>query len=234
MKITDKIISIPPYISTSWEKVASLHTQKDSLIVSLKDGTHVSIPDLSDDVISQLFTNHATFLEQHPEQPKPQQNVITGSLANMDQFMQMPLKIVFGTLESAMQALQHNPNQRNLPPLPPEIMEKVAALSRMIPKDDIQAMPQPEKNCMCMYCQIIRSLQGETPGETPKEEQTEEVVSDDELRFEAWDIQLTGDKIYQVTNKLDPNEQYTVFLGDPVGCTCGKPHCEHIISVLRH
>ena len=241
MKITDKIISIPPYISTSWEKVSSMYKQEEKLIICLKDGSQVAIPSLSEEVITQLFTNHATYLEQHPVEQKPVQNIVSGPLANplanMEQFMQMPLKIVFGTLESALQALQHNPNQRNLPPLPPEIMAKVSAIARMIPQEDIQAMPAPEQNCMCMYCQIIRSLKGDQVTETtahPQQANEEEAVSDEELRFEEWDITSTGDKMYLVTNKLDPSEQYTVFLGDPVGCTCGKPHCEHIVAVLRH
>jgi hypothetical protein len=237
MKITDKIISIPPYISTSWEKVSSMYKKDDDLVVCLKDGTNVTIPHLSEEVITQLFTNHAVFLEQHPVEQKPQHSHLPNALSNVDQLMQMPLKIVFGTLESVAQALQHNPNQRNLPPLPPEIISKVSALGRIIPPEDIQAMPPAEKKCMCMYCQIIRILKGESSDHDSDERSQgniEEIVTDEELRFEEWDIQPTGEKMYLVTNKLDPSEQYTVFLGDPIGCTCGKPHCEHIIAVLRH
>ena len=31
---------------------------------------------------------------------------------------------------------------------------------------------------------------------------------------------------------LDPNEHYNVFLGTPLGCTCGEKDCEHIRAVL--
>jgi len=243
MKITDKIISIPPYISTSWEKVSSMYKKENALVICLKDGTNVTIEHLSEEIITQLFTNHATFLEHQSQEqkPRPEQKLHQGPtstpLSNIDQLMQMPLKIVFGTLESVAQALQHNPNQRNLPPIPPEIITKVSALSRVIPPEDLQAMPPAEKDCMCMYCQIIRILKGEAASHGSHEHMPasdEEIISDDELRFEEWDIQSTGDKMYLVTSKLDPNEQYTVFLGDPIGCTCGKPHCEHIIAVLRH
>ena len=36
-----------------------------------------------------------------------------------------------------------------------------------------------------------------------------------------------------VTNPLDANEHYNVFLGDPIGCTCGQKNCEHIRAVLN-
>ncbi|NGX33463.1 MAG: hypothetical protein K1060chlam4_01531, partial [Candidatus Anoxychlamydiales bacterium] len=39
--------------------------------------------------------------------------------------------------------------------------------------------------------------------------------------------------LYRVTNPLDENEHYSVFLKDPIGCTCGKKNCEHVKAVLN-
>ena len=47
------------------------------------------------------------------------------------------------------------------------------------------------------------------------------------------EITQTGDKLFTVVNKLDPQENYHVYLGHPVGCTCGKQGCEHILVVLK-
>ena len=60
----------------------------------------------------------------------------------------------------------------------------------------------------------------------------EEIVSDEDLAFRDWEIKQTTDEKYQVTNPLDANEQYNVFLGNPLGCTCGEKNCEHIRAVL--
>ena len=69
------------------------------------------------------------------------------------------------------------------------------------------------------------------PGkEIPK---PDEPVPDAELSFQEWDIVQTGKDLFHVSSRLDPNEQYNVFLGNPVGCTCGKAGCEHILAVLK-
>lgn len=225
MKITDKIISIPPYISTSWDRVESLHMQEDILIISLNDNSRVKIPYLSKETIDLLFQTHATHLEH---QAKPTKAV------NVEQLINTPLKMVFGTIESIGQALQHNPAYSDLPAIPIEIANKLAGLGKVIPAEDIAAMPNPETGCNCMYCQMVRILKAGTKEQEVEGEKHEDIVSDEELRFEEWAVSSIGDKMYLVTNKLDSKEQYTVFLGDPIGCTCGKPHCEHVIAVLRH
>ena len=43
----------------------------------------------------------------------------------------------------------------------------------------------------------------------------------------------TDEKMFTVTNRLDKNEKFNVYLGKPIGCTCGKEGCEHILAVLR-
>jgi PhoH-like ATPase len=50
---------------------------------------------------------------------------------------------------------------------------------------------------------------------------------------EIWGIEQTAEQLYKVTNPLDANEQYNVFLGTPLGCTCGLKNCEHIRAVLN-
>jgi len=60
----------------------------------------------------------------------------------------------------------------------------------------------------------------------------EEEVSDEDLTFQDWEVKQEGDKLYLVTNPLDRDERYRVFLGKPLGCTCGKTNCEHIRMVL--
>ena len=57
--------------------------------------------------------------------------------------------------------------------------------------------------------------------------------SEDDLKFRDWDIEQKSEELYEVTNPIDQNEHYQVFLGNPVGCTCGKKNCEHIRTVLN-
>src|SRR5207244_4327659 len=101
----------------------------------------------------QLFTTHASLLEQ--QQAKPIANKL---FSPSEGVLGTPMKIVFGTLDSLMQALQHNPANSNLPPIPPEIANKVEALAKMIPEEDLAQMPDPDPDCNCMYCQMQRIL----------------------------------------------------------------------------
>ncbi len=61
----------------------------------------------------------------------------------------------------------------------------------------------------------------------------EEEISSEELSFQQWEIVQTGENLYQVVNRLDRADSYRVYLGDTIGCTCGKDGCEHVIAVLK-
>src|SRR3990167_10628658 len=108
-KAIPKILSIPPYLSTPWENVVSLQTQKSAfsyhLIVTLKNGDSVKIPNLDQAAIKAIFEAHALYTESHQAQ-------------NTNQFQ----------IEGPIDPLSHNPEQSNLPNLPPEILEKVKKL----------------------------------------------------------------------------------------------------------
>lgn len=126
-------------------------------------------------------------------------------------------------------ALQHDPTQAKSPDLPQEILSKISTITKMLDMDASAELPKPEKDCNCFHCQIARAI---SSGSNSNDEEKEEEVSDEELKFREWDIVSSGDKLYTVTNPLDNAEQYSVYLGDPVGCTCGNPKCEHIKAVL--
>jgi hypothetical protein len=79
-----------------------------------------------------------------------------------------------------------------------------------------------------MHCQVARAIHNESS----LKKENEDIVTEEDLRFRIWDIHQTGEKLYTVTNPLDPREQYNVFLGSPLGCTCGQNNCDHIKAVL--
>ncbi len=227
MKITDKIISIPPFISTTWDKISSLHMSDKILIITLRGESRIEIPHLSDAVIEEVFTHHAQFLESHTSTSTKSPQAFGDVLAS-------PFRILFGTLDSLRQALSHNPSYANLAPIPPDVASKISELAKQLPPEELSNFLNPVDGCNCLYCQIARLLKGETEHHALEEEKSEEEVDDEELRFEEWKVESIGDKMYLVTNKLDPQEHYSVYLGDPIGCTCGKQNCEHIVAVLRH
>ncbi len=228
MKINQKILNIPPYISTSWKSITSLHIEeKDGrslLIVSMKDGSRIAVPDLGQTVIDSIFDAHAKFLEAGPVLPKREFPLDPTSTLGF------PLRIGAGGIESIGSVMQHNPDQANSPNLPPEVLEKVAAVARALGIDNPESLPRPEPHCNCMHCQIARVLHGDM---SDLAVESEESVTDEDLKFRQWDIRHTEDKLYFVSNPLDDSEQYSVFLGEPLGCTCGKKNCEHIRAVLE-
>ncbi|MEI8364889.1 MAG: hypothetical protein WCF65_00585 [Parachlamydiaceae bacterium] len=249
MKITQNNLSIPPYLSTTWDQINALYVKDGSLVISLKDKSAITIPGLTEPEIESIFTAHATFLEtllkltQHirerPPSSQPMQ-IIPGYPFPLPADIQgeniIPLRLNLDNIETLASSLQHTPSQAHLPDLPVDMVNKIAAIAKIVAPEEMQSMPKPEAHCNCPHCQILRAIRGdskEIPHEHIHEPTKEEEVSPDDLSFQEWNIKQTGDRLYTVTNKLDELEKYNVFLGEPVGCTCGVPGCAHILAVLK-
>jgi hypothetical protein len=228
MLVNQKILSVPPYISTSWKNIISLHLEERHdrflLIILLKNNTKVEVPGLNKDDIDRIFQYHARAIESETELENI--NLKDSGISSFG----IPFKGGLDQLEFIGSAMQHNPNQTNSPSLPPEIISKIAHIVKVLGISDSEHLPKPEPHCNCFHCQIAKALQTSTG---INEENLDPEVSDEELRFKDWEIKQTGNNLYSVTNPLDQQECYSVFLGDPIGCTCGNKDCDHIKAVLR-
>lgn len=247
MKINTKILSIPPYLSTSWEYVTALRLQNTDLLVHLANGEAVIVPNLKPDILETIFEHHIIVMEQKDESLSKQRstslsNIIqnaekTQSLSDPDLQAESIFKIGFSSPEGLSAAMHHNPEYANAPDLPFEILQKIGAISKIIEPEDVM-IPKAEPHCNCPYCQIARAIHVEAglPVQLEKKETEEledEAVCEEELQFQEWNITQSGDKLFTVVNKLDSHEKYSVYLGHPVGCTCGKEGCDHILAVLK-
>jgi hypothetical protein len=217
MLISAQILSIPPYLSTSWKNITSLHAVPDkdhfTFIVILNNGMQVSIPNLEKTAVDSIFEAHARYGCAQGVQPARENSLSFPTSGNID------------LMTSAM---QHNPEQADSPEIPKEILEKITSIAKVLGLEDAQELPKAEPHCNCPFCQIARAFHG---SETAAK--TEEIVSDNELQFRSWDIKQSAEKLYTVINPCDEKEQYSVYLGDPIGCTCGQKNCEHIRAVLN-
>ena len=227
MRINHKILSIPPYISTSWKNIASIHVEieygKPVVLIGLSQGKSVKVPELEPVVIEAIFAAHAKYLEQG------QTKVTEKAMPSGEVFgISLPIQIGDQNMEGLVDMMHHNPDQANAPKLPDEILHKIVAITKALGIDDASVLPAPEPNCNCMHCQVAKAFHNEVGMTIDLDEE----VSSDDLKFRTWDINQTADKLYLVTNPLDAKEQYNVFLGEPMGCTCGDHHCEHIRAVL--
>jgi hypothetical protein len=250
MKFNDKYLSIPPYISTNWKNVKALQMSGKSLLITLSDDSNVSVPDLDLEEIEQIFQAHADYLETVEYLEKGRTNAPSDVFKQFPSFgalpgqqMEFPFKVGLGsTVEGLGATLQHNPEHANAPDMPPEILSKVASIAKIVaPEHGDMEIPKPEPHCNCPHCQIARAI-NEGLGNPVKpfagrektgSDEIEEEVSDADLSFQQWNIDQAGDKLYVVSNKLDSDEKYHVYLGEPVGCTSGKEGCEHIVAVLH-
>ena len=231
MKINEKILNLHPYISTEWKNVASLHVKNSEigplLVVELNSGTQVEVPYLQDKEIENIFTFHGKSIEEK-----------ASNLNSLKRnFPPFNFKLIPG-FEQVSSVLQHDIAQSQTPDFPLELLEQVSALSKTFGVDELSSLPKPEPHCNCPHCQIMRAMHNseKSPNSIaiPMGEK-EETISEADLRFRSWDIvkSKTASDLYTVTNPLDTNEHYTVFLGKPIGCTCGNNTCEHIKAVLQ-
>jgi hypothetical protein len=226
MDITPQILSIPPYLSTPWKNISSLHAipegERFKLLAILNNRMRVTVPDLGKVEIDAIFKAHAVYgSEKEPSLPIPTPGALSFPLAGGS------------GLDVLNAAMQHDPLQANAPLLPKEILDKIAGISKVIGiEGNVSQLPKAEPHCNCPFCQIARALYGESCEEQKEEEEL--IVLDEDLTFRNWNIteSSASDKLYIVENPFDPNEHYSVFLGDPLGCTCGQKNCEHIRAVL--
>lgn len=246
METNEKYISIPPYLSTSWRNVRSLHMKEGLLIVTLIDGSTVDVPNLKPTSVEKVFMCHANFL--HYQGNRPGTDAMRGkevphtprTIEGTEPSNFPPqFRLNLGSMENFGAALQHNQAQANSPDLPLDMLQKIAAVAKIVAPDDVAVIPKPEPHCNCMHCQISRAIHHGLSHETkeePKAVPHDDIFSEDPnegLTFKEWNIVAIGENMFQVTNPLDHLEKYNVYLGQPVGCTCGNPHCEHILAVLR-
>lgn len=218
MKITSKILSIPPYLSTTWKNISSMHIRPEgnlfTLVVLLQNQVQIEVPNLDKTSIDEIFEAHLRAGEEERLPQFPTDSPFSFSLPVTGS----------GLLDGAGPSFQHAPEQANLPPLEPEILKKIAAVAKAFGAGDFEAASKAEVGCNCMHCQLVRAMQSDT--------ELEEVTQED-LHFRDWEIEEISEKLYSATNPLDANEKYNVFLGSPIGCTCGNKNCEHIRAVLN-
>lgn len=234
VKISDKILSIIPYISTSWSHISALHVKEEILSITLKDSQIINVPDLDPPIIEQIFNYHAAYLDKNSLISDI--SVDKDDITNLLDQTEPSFRLVFGSLDGLGSILQHNAEQIDGPDLPPQIMQKIHMIAKMI-NLDAATTPKAEPFCNCFHCQIARALEDSVSNSlnhsADKLIEEKETVVEQDLQFQQWDIEETGDQMFIVSNRLDHNENYKVYLGEPLGCTCGKEKCEHILAVLR-
>lgn len=238
MKINHKVLSVPPYVSTSWKNVNMLSMEQDTLVIVLNNGTKIAVPGLDHAVIQEIFSQHERFVEQDEASiptPSPQKKPPYDAAGKVFSFG-IPLDMGaagVGIENEFSSFLQHNPELANSPDFPPDMLTKVADVSKRLGLDaNTSSLPKAEPHCNCPYCQIARALSNEAE-EPSSEESFDEEVTDEDLTFREWDIVDLGEKRYKVSNPLSTNESFQVYLGNPIGCTCGEKNCEHIRAVLN-
>ena len=229
MQISKKVLSIPPYISVSWGDVSSLRIENEELLVSLRDGASIHVPNLTPTQLSEVFAAHSQYLESQHDTPELLPSPFSSPFPSGGQVIGFPLRFGPDGMEGLDAAMSHDPSQANAPDLPPEILEKIAGISTVLGAESVASLPMPEADCNCFHCQIARAVQDSDEEEVIADEE----VSLDELSFREWDIDQTDDNLFTVTNPLDGTEKYSVYLGEPIGCTCGEKNCAHIKAVLQ-
>ena len=124
MIINPKILNIPPFISTQWSQIEFITTEGNLLIVHLKSGKFVSVPDLSEETIQKVFQMHGSYAEV--ERPANIPSIPPLPLQPPLSFGSGGFKIAFsaGGMDQQVPGLplQHMEELREAPNLPPEVL----------------------------------------------------------------------------------------------------------------
>lgn len=234
MLINREVFSLPPFISTSWGHIKALYMQEDQLVVCLSEGIIIKIPSIPANLLEKIFQSHAEYIT---EQAKA--NSLKRRRREPDLFtaMDAPLRIGSISMENMVSnAYQHNPEQSDMPDIPPEILEKIVNVTKLLmPEGDLQ-IPKAEPHCNCLFCQMSRAIHQEMEQAEvipPQQEETKMLPVADTLPTQ-WVIESIGEHCYEVYQQEAPSTKFKVFLGEgQVGCNCGQQGCDHILAVLR-
>ena len=216
MNVNAHYLSFPPHLSTSWDQVAALFMKSNGRIeVQLKSGENVLLPEMTSEETEVVFRYHSLYLLKQAG----------GTGTAMTPFLG-GFRLEIGSSEGLVLPLQHNPDDAQSPELPEEAIMKIAEMAKsIVPPEHLDAFI-PESDCRCTYCEIARIIRGE-------QEDLAEIALLEEKQESAWEVRPMGNKLYSVVNQKDQQESYSVYLGEPIGCTCGKSRCVHILTVLK-
>lgn len=229
MKINEHFISIPPYVSVSWREVSALQVVENDLIINLKCGENITVPQISPEQVKNIFDCHLRFMEMENYSSPFSMGRMSpfggGFPFDSSDLAELPIAFKIGTPDGVISALGHNPGQSGSNDLPKEMLDKIANVTKSMGMSPVENLPFGEPNCNCFFCQIMNHIHHELF--------LEEQITDDDLMFHEWNIKETGENLFSVENPLDSSEKFSVYLGHPVGCSCGKEGCDHIIAVLK-
>ena len=241
MRINNKILSIPPYISTSWKQISSLKAEKKEgflqLHITLQDGSYTLIPQIESPIVDAIFSSHAKYLENETPQEKspPAPFFFETPRLSSSALLEPPFPFPFPGFKNLTSLLQHDQERSLEANFPKEMLDKIENLTRTMGVDDIRLLPKAEPHCNCPHCQIARSMKKAFEEKDIAEEcgiDLEEEVSANDLLFKSWLIYPSESQNYTVVHPDNKEDIYHVFLGSPLSCSCGSNQCEHIKSVL--
>ena len=172
MKITSKILSIPPYLSTSWYDVDSLFQSDDGvLVVAMANGTQVRLENLSSEVVHTIFDAHERFLEEEAEreededEDEDEEGLILGKGTRGEIEFSVHAPLMSDQFDErggdAMKIfMEHDPSRSLGPLLPEALLKRITSLAKMFLPQDMIPLDASHENCRCPFCQIVRALSG--------------------------------------------------------------------------
>ncbi|MCB1118544.1 MAG: hypothetical protein KDK65_01145 [Chlamydiia bacterium] len=228
MKQFEKFFNLPPHLVTQWDDIKALYIKDNTLHVALHEGETILIPHLNQEMVEQIFIAYGKHMNEEAEQSHSLLEAIKlpfpGGFFGAEIGIDLPFKVS----EGFQSIVHHDPKGTKAPDLPKELLDKLSRMAQMMLAHNPQAFSKAEADCNCFHCQIARELVQQTLDA--------EDVHEEDLHFAPeWDVTPIDhdEKRYRVASRLNPDQSYQVHLGNPIGCTCGKNNCEHIIAALK-
>ncbi len=232
-------LSLPPYLSTPWHQVQMLRKEENHLAIELVNGKVVKIPDLDGSTLKELFEMHEKILKNPPSAwpiSKPRTEADSNLIQPFSSLDSLSSTLLH-SFDKFFSFFQHDIKLANSPDLPADLVQQLQQIAQGLTSEEKEKLPQKEPHCNCPGCQIMQLFHQENgsnfTSEKKEDQKEEEIVADTDLTFSEWKIDLITKNLYKVSNPNNPNESYQVFLGSPIGCTCGKTRCAHIEAVLK-
>src|SRR4029079_670330 len=119
-------------------------------IINLVDGETIEIQKLDPETIETIFYAHANYLEKNHSETRT--NPILPHKSPFHEIMgQHPhndpmFRMTIGTLDELGSVMHHNSQQANSPDIPPDILSKIVAITKIVAPEDL-TLPKAEPHC---------------------------------------------------------------------------------------
>lgn len=226
MKINKNMLSIPPYITTTWDNITCVQAcvVQDEFVdikICLADGEKVEVPHVPEKIFNKIRDEYEKFIESSSINTPADLGGIASGIADIFQGANRELPAIGRGENVGVIGFPVSGHPRQHHEAPVLGKEALRQITKTLGEKAFEGEYITKCNCIyCQSCRFVQDKKNKESGEKPLE------FSD------AWLVEEVGTDKFIVRDKMKESNVFTVYLKPKIICSCGSNVCEHIKATL--